>query len=226
MPPYHVDTAETRADYARYYDEISRLDKYVGRVLAELEAQGSHRQYPGAVLFRQWTPVSRATKPRSTTAECALHGLFAGRTASRPAAPVAAWYRWSTSHRLSLESGGSQACRQLDFRRQKICLPLLEAPDSGPIRDYIFAEKNWHDFEDHARAARDERFKYIRNDYPDLPLTPSADSARSPTYEALKAAREAGTLTQERKASFRSRTSPGGGTLRYRRRPIRTEQPR
>ena len=30
-------------------------------------------------------------------------------------------------------------------------------------REFAFAEKNWHDFEDHARAVRNERYKYIFN---------------------------------------------------------------
>ena len=52
---------------------------------------------------------------------------------------------------------------------------LLENPD-GAIREFVFAEKNWHDFADHARAMRNERYKYTRNYYDDLPLTPRADA--------------------------------------------------
>lgn len=40
VAPYHPDTAAVRADYQLYYDEITRLDRYVGLVLDELEAQG------------------------------------------------------------------------------------------------------------------------------------------------------------------------------------------
>jgi arylsulfatase len=40
VPPYLPDTAEVRGDLASYYNEITRLDQHVGRVLAELEAQG------------------------------------------------------------------------------------------------------------------------------------------------------------------------------------------
>jgi hypothetical protein len=54
------------------------------------------------------------------------------------------------------------------------------------IREAIYAEKNWHDYEDRTRALRTERFKYIRNDYPDLAGTPSADAGRSPTMDAIR----------------------------------------
>ena len=39
LPPYVPDTPEVRGDYALYYDEIRRLDRFVGEVLAELKRQ-------------------------------------------------------------------------------------------------------------------------------------------------------------------------------------------
>ena len=68
--------------------------------------------------------------------------------------------------------------------------------DPGHVgRLYAFAEKNWHAFEDHARAARDVRFKHIRNDCDDLPNTLPADGARSPTYGVMKSLYEDGQLS-------------------------------
>jgi arylsulfatase A-like enzyme len=40
IPPYLPDVPEVRADFARYYDEIGRLDRFVGEVLAEVDRQG------------------------------------------------------------------------------------------------------------------------------------------------------------------------------------------
>ncbi len=37
VPPYLVDTPETRADLALYYDAIARMDAAIGRMLAELD---------------------------------------------------------------------------------------------------------------------------------------------------------------------------------------------
>jgi arylsulfatase A-like enzyme len=80
-------------------------------------------------------------------------------------------------------------------------LKQLAAPgDHG--REYIFAEKNWHDFEDHSRAVRDDRYKYIRNAHADRPLIPAADVINSPTYRALQAAHEAGELTDKQQQHF------------------------
>jgi arylsulfatase A-like enzyme len=71
-----------------------------------------------------------------------------------------------------------------------------------PIRDYAFAEKNWHDFEDHVRAVRNERYKYIRNYYNDLPQTPSADGLRSPTYVELLRLQDKGKLNSNQHGCF------------------------
>jgi N-sulfoglucosamine sulfohydrolase len=51
---------------------------------------------------------------------------------------------------------------------------------------------------------RTARFKYIRNDYPDLPLTTSADSGRSPTMDAIRRLRDAGKLTPGQSRIFQT----------------------
>ncbi len=53
-------------------------------------------------------------------------------------------------------------------------------------RDYVFGEKNWHDFSDRCRYVRDERYKYIRNFYPHYANTPSADALRSPVFRTMQ----------------------------------------
>ena len=53
VPPYLPDVPEVRKDLALYYDEIGRLDHYVGEVLAELDRQGDRRGYAGPVPQRQ-----------------------------------------------------------------------------------------------------------------------------------------------------------------------------
>ena len=54
------------------------------------------------------------------------------------------------------------------------------------------------------RAVRTERFKYIRNDYPDLAGTPSADAGRSPTMDAIRRLRKEGNLTALQSRSFQA----------------------
>lgn len=40
VPPYHPDTPEVRQDWAQYYDRVSEMDRQVGQVLEQLEADG------------------------------------------------------------------------------------------------------------------------------------------------------------------------------------------
>ena len=40
LPPYHPNTKEIREDWAHYYDQVTLMDKEVGRILKELEASG------------------------------------------------------------------------------------------------------------------------------------------------------------------------------------------
>jgi hypothetical protein len=79
--------------------------------------------------------------------------------------------------------------------------PLLKAP-SAKVREMIFAERNWHDYAAHGRAARSERFKYIRNDDHESPLTPPADAVRSPTFREMRRLRDAGKLTPVQRSCF------------------------
>jgi hypothetical protein len=78
---------------------------------------------------------------------------------------------------------------------------LLTDPSRG-IREYVFAEDHWHDYEDLGRAARSLRYKYIRNDYPDLPATPPADVSRSSTFQAMRRLKAEGKLSKCQLACF------------------------
>jgi len=78
---------------------------------------------------------------------------------------------------------------------------LLRDP-RAKVHDLIFAERNWHDYAAHGRAARSERFKYVRNDDHDRPLTPPADAVRSPTFVAMRRLRDEGKLTPDQRVCF------------------------
>ena len=66
----------------------------------------------------------------------------------------------------------------------------------------MIAEDHWHDFEDHAWSVRSERYKFILNNYPDLPNTPPADALRSPTFQQMRRLRSEDRLTPVQQACF------------------------
>jgi arylsulfatase A-like enzyme len=197
-PPHLPDAPEVRKELALYYDEITRLDENIGKVMAELERQNvadntlilfisdNGRPFPGAktTLYDSGihTPLL-ARWPRRIKRGSVANGLVS----SIDLAPTI----------LQLAGVAIPPTAQ-----GKSFAATLSNP-KAKTRDAIYAEKNWHDYEDRARAVRTERFKYIRNDYPDLPGTPSADAGRSPTMDAIRRLHKEGKLTAHQARIFR-----------------------
>ncbi|MEM9282723.1 MAG: sulfatase [Verrucomicrobiota bacterium] len=204
VAPYHPDTPAVRADYQVYYDEITRLDKYVGLVLDELEAQGVSENTLVLFISDNGRPFPR---DKTTLYDSGIKTPWIVRW-PRAVDPGTTCDRLVSSVDIArtfmslgdIEDPGP-TFEGVDFTS------LLINPDK-PIRDYVFAEKNWHDFEDHVRAVRNERYKYIRNYYEDLPQTPSADGLRSPTYVELLRLRDNGELNDDQMGCFTAPRPP------------------
>ncbi len=197
MPPHLPDTPEVRHELALYYDEIARLDDNIGKVIAELERQGvadetlilfisdNGRPFPGAKTTMYDTGIRTPLLARWPKG--IARGLVAdGLVSSVDLAPTI------------LQLAGVPIPPTVQGRS---FVPMLTNPEAR-TRTEVFAEKNWHDYEDRVRAVRTERFKYIRNDYPDLAGTPSADAGRSPTMEAIGRLRKDGKLTAQQARIF------------------------
>jgi len=189
LAPYHLDTPEVRRDYALYYDEIRRLDKYVGLVMRELDRQGIADETMLVFMSDNGRPFPR---DKTTIYDSGIRTPFIVRW------PNKVKKRGVTKSLVSmidiaptfLSVAGvtpGPTFQGVSF------LPILKDPESK-IREVVFAEQNWHDYEAHSRAARTEEFKYIRNGYPDLPLTPSADGVRSPSFQQMISLYEQGKL--------------------------------
>ena len=79
---------------------------------------------------------------------------------------------------------------------------MLRSPEA-PGSDAIYAEANWHDFEQFARAVRTERFLMVRNYYWEKPLWNSVDSVNSITWTGYLQMQRAGKLTEAQEFIFR-----------------------
>lgn len=182
IPPYHPDTPAVRADYQMYYDEIIRLDKYVGLVLDKLEEDGVGDNSLVLFISDNGRPFPR---DKTTLYDSGIRTPFLVRWPAvvEPGTVCEEVVSTVDIARTFLEVARVSTVTP-NFKGRSF-LPQMIDPEK-PGREYIFAEKNWHDFEDHSRAVRNKRYKYIRNYYHDLPLTPPADAVRSPTYEEMK----------------------------------------
>jgi N-sulfoglucosamine sulfohydrolase len=197
VPPYLTDTPSTRADLAMYYDEVSRLDGAVGDVLDELERQGIADNTIVLFISDNGMPFPRA-KTTMYDAGIQTPFIFSWPAQVRPGRISGSLVSTVDIAPTFLELAGVP--RPPSFQGVSL-VPLLEDPGKR-VREHIFAEKNWHDFEDRSRAARSERYKYIRNYYPDLPMTPAADALTSPAMQSIREERAAGRLTTAQASIF------------------------
>jgi N-sulfoglucosamine sulfohydrolase len=197
VPPYLPDVPETRRDLALYYDEITRLDGYIGDVLKELQTQGVAQNTLVLFLADNGRPFPRC---KTTLYDSGIRTPFV--------------VRWPGK----VQPG--TVCKQLissiDIAPALVELAGLKSPSSfqgtsfarlfsqpdQPIREYIFAEHNWHDYQAHERAVRTKDFLYIRNSLPNLPATPPADAVRSITFQAMLKLEQAGKLKPQQRGCF------------------------
>jgi N-sulfoglucosamine sulfohydrolase len=197
VPPYLPDVTEARKDLALYYDEISRLDLYVGEVLAELDRQGVAGDTLVLFLSDNGRPFPRC---KTTLYDSGIRTPFLVRWPGhvRPGSHCGSLVSTidiapTVLRLVGIEPGPTFQGKDLS--------PMLRDPTAN-VREMIFAERNWHDYAAHGRAARSERFKYIRNDDNKSPLTPPADAVRSPSFRAMRRLRDAGELTPAQRACF------------------------
>ncbi|MEM6698077.1 MAG: sulfatase [Bacteroidota bacterium] len=197
VPPYIPDTEKVRKDFALYYDEIARLDDYVGKVVAELAAQGISENT--MILFM--SDNGRAFPRDKTT-------LYEGGIKTP-------WIvKWPA--KVKAGSVNNNLVSAVDIAPTFLSvagLPPLsefEGIDFTPAlssameatRDQIYAEDHFHDFEDLTRAIRTKQFKYIKNFYPDLPNTPSADIIRDLSWQSMLEEKDKKTLDRAQMRCF------------------------
>lgn len=197
LPPYHLDTEDIRADYLAYYAEITRLDRFVGNVMAELKRQGVADNTFVLFFSDNGRPFPR---DKTTVYDSGIRTPFIVRYPDvvKPGSVCSTLVSSIDIAPTVLQLAGIEAPGSMNGRSFRT---LLTDP-TQVNREYIFAEKNWHDYDDHVRAVRDVRFKYIRNYYQDLPNTPPADAVRSPTFQRMQVLYDAGKLTSAQQACF------------------------
>ncbi len=196
VPPYLVDGPVTRQDLADHYHEVSRLDRFVGNVRQELEQQGvaentyiifsadNGRPFPRCKTrlydsgaknpFIVWRPGT--IKPARTDSLVSVVDI----------APTV------------LELAGVEA----DPRIQGVSIASVFANPSATVRDYAFAEHNWHVAAAHERSVRHGHWLYIRNNLPDVLNMAVESSAAVPAGKELADAHTAGKTTDAQNNPF------------------------
>lgn len=187
VPPTLVDNKETRRDIASYYNEIGRMDHYLGSLTKALEQQGiasntviifiadNARPFPGSKT-RLYDRGIKTPMLIKWPAVIAGNSVCSSLVSSIDIAPTL------------LELAGVAPVESIQgssFSR------LLKQPEQ-PFRNYIFAEHNWHDYEAFERSVRTNDYFYLLNGRPELSNVGAIDINKSPSAQAL---RNTGSLT-------------------------------
>jgi N-sulfoglucosamine sulfohydrolase len=188
VPPYLHDNDSTRKDLALYYDEISRLDSYLGLVMEELKKQGVDENTLVIYMSDNGRPFPR---DKTRMYDSGIKTPFIVRWPAK--------LKKGTSDALisSIDIAptfSELAGAEISDKYQGVSfVPILEN-SSANIREYIAAEHNWHDYQAHERAIRNKQYLYIRNAFPELNASPPADAVRSITYQEMIKLYHAGEL--------------------------------
>ncbi|EMI22881.1 heparan N-sulfatase [Rhodopirellula maiorica SM1] len=201
VPPHLPDTRDVREDLRLYYDEIGRLDTYVGKVMKKLDEQNVAKNTVILFISDNGRPFPR---DKTTLYDGGIRTPWIVRWPDEIRGGV------TTKSLVSAIDIAPTFLELANVSKDRKDAMQLEGNSFAPVlrdpmtesRQYAFAEDHWHDYEDHARCVVDQHFKLIRNDYVDLPPTPSADAGRGLSWQAMLRLHNEGKLTKEQQTCF------------------------
>lgn len=198
VPPYLIDEERTRKDLAAYYDEMHRMDTNIGQITKLLEEDGRLDNTLIIFLSDNGYPFPRGKGSLYDS------GIKTPLLFSWPG------HISKGTHYAGLSSVIDLAPTLLDVAGVakpeafygKSLLPLLKNPKKNSANEtYVFAERNWHVWDDYVRSVRSDKYKLIFNAYQDRVLGVT-DAHEMPSYEPIAEAKNNGTLSKETSQVF------------------------
>ena len=192
IPPYYPDHPITRRDWADYLESLQVLDRQIGAVLQRIEDEG----LADNTVVMYWGDHGKAYGPGETVA---LRGR----------------HPYSAHHALVGTYRGGRSVRNLastiDLAPTSLALAGITPPehmqgqviagrDADSPRQTVFAARDRCDGTvDRIRCARTERYKLIRNFFPERPYTQfnSYKKDQYPVLTLLNVLHKRGELTPE-----------------------------
>ncbi|MGY8769784.1 MAG: sulfatase family protein [Pirellulales bacterium] len=197
IPPFFPDENEVRDDLALYYDEVSRLDSYTGKVLAELKKQGVDDNTLVIFMSDNGRPFPRC---KTTVYDSGVQTPFVVRWPGhiQPGNTTSSLVSSIDIAPTFIELAGLKTSPTF---QGKSFAKILKDPKQK-TREYVFSEHNWHDFQAFERSVRNNQYLYLFNGLPHLPSTPPADAVRSGTFDVMQKLEKEDALTQDQRGSF------------------------
>ncbi len=196
VPPFLYDGPKTRQDLADYYHEVSRTDYFMGKLREELKRQGILENTYIIYTADNGRPFPRS-KVRLYDSGIKTPFLVSCPTKIEPAVCDSLVSTLDIAPTI-LQLAGLEKTE----RMQGVSfVPLLENP-KAKIRDYAFAEHNWHVFSAHERMVRFGDYIYIKNNRPELQSLNMESDPSFPAGEELWEMHAAGKLNENQKDIF------------------------
>jgi arylsulfatase A-like enzyme len=183
--PYWVDDLPTRKDLANYYDEIRRMDQQIGYYVASLKEKNLLENTIIIFISDNGAPFPRE---KGTVYDAGI------KTPLVIHWPGTINPNQRTDALISVVDLAPSLLQLIGLKptEEMQGLPIENLFGNGETesRDYIFAERNWHNCDEHIRSVRTDRYKLIKNAYLELPHGTAADISSSPTFKSLLASKQ------------------------------------
>lgn len=165
IPPYHPRTEAMEHDWAQYYDKIEEMDRWVGEILAELEAS---REAENTIVFYYSDHGGILGRSKRFLYESGLHVPLIVRFPEK----------YQSMAPLPPGSRTDRIVSFIDFAPTLLSLAGVPIPEimqgtvflgdqAGPEEDYAYSFRGRMDERiDMSRSIRDERYRYTRNFMP------------------------------------------------------------
>lgn len=198
LPPYVVDNLKTRKDFAKYYNEVTRFDDYVGKVVKELKSQGVFENTMIIVMADNGRPFPR-DKTRLYDSGIKTPLVISFPNYMKKSGVV-------SESLVSTIDIASTILKAADIKSGKSFmgksfLKLLNNPEKE-INKYVYAEHNWHDYMAHERMVRSKEHLYIFNRLISVNNVGAIDVMRGAAGVSLKEGFKNNTLNKFQKQMF------------------------
>ena len=197
--PFYLANGEpTKIDLAKYYDEITRFDFYIGEIVKELKAQDKFENTMIIIMADNGRPFPHSktrVNDRGMKTPFIIHypalikentGVCSALVSAIDIAPTL------------IKLSGSKPLKTV----QGFSFDKLLTNKNQEFRNYIFAEHNWHDFEAHERMVRSRNFMFIFNSRPLLTLEGGRDIVSSPSSIELIELKNGNKINKEQAEIF------------------------
>lgn len=167
LPPYYVDTPVVRRTVARFYDCVTAMDKEVGAILKQLEADGLADD---TIVFFYSDHGSGMPRHKRALLDSGMRVPLMIRFPEKYRSLAPAKPGETIDRLVSFVDFGPTvlSLAGIDVPGQMQGIPFLGA-QAGALRSHVFGHRDRVDeASDMARSVRDGRFLYIRNYMPHI----------------------------------------------------------